>query len=177
MTLAEELERIATESGATAVLAAEAQPGERVYVCAFEEGEGERTWLALDATGNPLSERRRVRDAVTILALCELAEETAGGGDLDDLRSQLAALRVTENPPGIEAAEAAALELQHVLAAPPVLASPARLDEIGAATRKLEVALGGAVQGSPFAQAMKGASTVVEDLFRDVERGYRIDLA
>ncbi len=176
MTLAEELERIAAGSGATAILAAEAQPGERVYVCAFEEGEEGRTWLALDGDGNPVVERSRVRDAVTILALCELAEETAAGGDLDDLRSQLAALRVTENPPGIEEAEEAALALQHVLAAPPMLATPARLDEIGAATRKLEVALGGAVQGSPFAQAMKSASEVVEDLFGDVERSYRIEL-
>lgn len=177
MTLAEELERIAAQTGATAVLAAEAKPGERVYVCAFEVGEEERTWLAVDGDGNAVSERRRVRDAVTILALCELAEETAGGGDLDDLRSQLAALRVTESPPGIEEAEEAALVLQHVLRAPPVLATPARLDEIGAATRKLERALGGAVQGSPFAQAMTTASTVVEELLHDVERGYRIDLS
>ena len=102
--------------------------------------------------------------------------ETAAGGDLDELRSQLAALRLTENPPGIDEAEQAALELQHVLGAPPVLATPARLDEIGAATRRLEVALGGAVQGSPFAAAMKGASEVVEALQREVEGSYRIDL-
>lgn len=177
MALAEELERIVARTGATAVLAAEARPGERVYVCAFEEGADERTWIALDGDGEPVSERRRVRDAVTILALCELAEETAGGGDLDDLRSQLAALRVTENPPGIEEAEEAALALQHVLGAPPLLATPARLDEIGAAARALELALGGAVQGSPFAQAMTSASTVVEDLFHDVERGYRVALS
>lgn len=177
MTLAEELERIAAGSGASAILAAEAQPGKRIYVCAFDEAEGGRTWLALDSDGNPVAERRRVREAVSILALCELAEETAAGDDLDDLRSQLAALRVTENPPGIEEAEAAVLELQHVLAAPPVLATPARLDEIAAATRTVELSLGGAVQGSPFAHAMKTASEVVEDLFRDVERGYRIELS
>ena len=177
MALAEELERIAAQSGATAVLAAEAQPGERVYLCAFGESEDVRTWLALDGDGSPVAERRRVRDAVTILALCELAEETAGGGDLDDLRSQLAALRVTENPPGIEEAEEAALRLQHVLGAPPTLATPARLDEIGAATRTLELALGGAVQGSPFAQAMAGAAAVVEALLHDVERGYRVELS
>jgi len=176
MALAEELERVAELAGATAVLAAEAQPGERVYVCAFEADGGGRTWLALGAEGEPVSERRRVRDAVAILALCELAAETAAGGDLDDLRSQLAALRLTEDPPGIEEAEQAALELQHVLGAPPVLATPTRLDEIGAATRRLEVALGGAVQGSPFAAAMKGASEVVETLQREVEGSYRIDL-
>ena len=176
MALAEELEWIAERVGATAVLAAEAQPGERVYVCAFDVDAGGRSWLALDAAGEPVLERRRVRDAVAILALCELAEETAAGGDLDELRSQLAAVRMTENPPGIEEAEQAALELQRVLGAPPMLATPARLDEIGAATRRLEVALGGAVQGSPFAAAMKGASEVVEALQLDVEGSYRGDL-
>ena len=176
MVLADELEGIATRTGASAVLAAEAQPGERVYVCAFEAADGARSWLALDAGGEPVLERRRVRDAVAILALCELAEESAAGGDLDELRSQLAALRVTEDPPGIEDAEDAALELQHVLGTPPVLATPARLDEIGAATRRLEVALGGAVQGSPFAAAMKGASEVVEALQAEVEGSYRGDL-
>jgi hypothetical protein len=177
MELVDELERIAELVGATAVLAAEAQPGERVYVCAFEADGSSRTWLALDAGGEPVSERRRVRDAVAILALCELAEESAAGGDLDELRSQLAALRLTENPPGIDDAEQTALELQHVLGAPPVIATPARLDEIGAATRRLEVALGGAVQGSPFAAAMKGASEVVEALQREVEGSYRGELS
>ena len=177
MPLAQELERIVAQSGADAVLAAEAQPGERVYVCSFDEADGGRTWLAFDAAGQPVTDRQRLRDAVSIIALCELAEETAAGGDLDELRSQLAALRVTESPPGIEEAEEAALELQRVLGAPPTLATPARLDEIGAATRRLEVALGGATQGSPFAAAMKGASTVVDALFGDVERSYRIALS
>ena len=130
----------------------------------------------LDAEGRPLLDRRRVRDSVTILALCEVAEETAAGGDLDELRSQLAALRVTENPAGIDEAEEAALALQHVVGAPPKLATPARLDAIGVATRRLELALGGAVQGSPFAVALKSASEVVDALLRDVEAAYRGDL-
>ena len=174
--LADDLERVAARTGADAVLAAEPRPGDRVYVCAFEEADGGRTWLAFDEAVEPVTDRRRVRDAVSIVALCELAEETAGGGDLDELRSQLAALRVTEDPPGIEEADEAALELQRVLGAPPTLATPQRLDEIGAATRKLEVALGGAVQGSPFATAMKASSSVVEALFADVERSYRATL-
>ena len=177
MALEEELARIAARSGATAVLAAEAAPGDRLYVCSFEEADGGRTWLALDANGEPVADRRRVREAVSILALCELAEETAGGGDLDDLRAQLAALRVTESPPGIEEAEEAALELQRVLGAPPSIATPARLDEIGVATRRLEQVLGGPTQGSPFAAAMKGAGDVVEALWGDVERCYRIPLS
>ena len=176
MALTEELERIAELTGATAVLAAEAQPGERVYVCAFDLDGSGRTWLAVGADSEPISVRRRVRDAVAILALCELATETAAVGDLDDLRSQLAALRLTENPPGIDEADNAALELQQVLGTPPVLATPARLDEIGAATRRLEIALGGAVQGSPFATAMKGASEVVDALQCEVEGAYQIDL-
>jgi hypothetical protein len=176
MTLAEELERIVVQAGADAVLAAEAHPGERLYVCAFEEGDGGRSWLAFDRDGEPVADRRRVRDAVSILALCELAEETAAGGDLDELRSQLAALRITENPAGIEEAEEAVLALQHAIGAPPALATPARLDEIGAATRALEVALGGAMQGSPFAAAMKSAGEVVEALFADVAGSYRIPL-
>ena len=175
MTLADELERIAQQTGADAVLPAEPHTGERVYVCAFEEAGG-RTWLAVDGGGEPVAERQRVRDAVSILALCELAEETAAGGDLDELRSQLAALRVTENPPGIDEAEEAVLELQRVLGAPPTLATPARLDEIGAATRMLEVALGGVAQGSPFAAAMKSAGEVVDALVADVTGSYRIPL-
>jgi hypothetical protein len=177
MPLEEELGRIAARSGATAVLAAESAPGDRLYLCAFDEADGGRTWLALDADGEPVADRRSVREAVSILALCELAEETAGGGDLDELRSQLAALRVTESPPGTEEAEEAALELQRVLGAPPALASPARLDEIGVATRRLEQILGGPTQGSPFAAAMKGAGDVVESLWGDVERSYRIPLS
>ena len=176
MTLAAELERIAAQVGADAVLAAEPHTGERIYVCAFEEGDGGRTWLAFDRDGEPIAERQLVRDAVSIVALCELAEETAAGGDLDELRSQLAALRMTESPAGIEEAEEAALELQRVLGAPPTLATPTRLDEIGAATRQLEVALGGVTQGSPFAAAMKGAGDVVDALFTDIAGSYRIPL-
>lgn len=176
MALADDLEQVAARTGADAVLAAESRPGERIYVCAFDEADGGRTWLAFDGDGREVTDRPRLRDAVSIVALCELAEETAGGGDLDELRSQLAALRITESPPGIEEAEEAALELQRVLGAPPTLATPERLDAIGAATRRLEAALGGAVQGSPFAAAMKASSSVVEALFGDVERSYRAAL-
>lgn len=173
MSLGEELAEVAARTGADAVLAAEPEPGDRVYVCAFEEADGGRTWLAFDAAGEQVSDRRRLREAVSIVALCELAEENAAGGDLDELRSQLAALRITESPPGIEEAEEAALELQRVLGAPPTLATPRRLDEIGAATRRLETALGGVGRGSPFAAAMKASAAVVDALYGDVERSYR----
>jgi hypothetical protein len=174
--LAEELGQVASRAGADAVLVAEAHPGDRIYLCAFEETDGGRTWLAYDTGGEEVADRTRVRDAVSIVALCELAEETAAGGDLDELRAQLAALRITESPPGIEEAEEAALELQHALGAPPTVATPARLDAIGAATRRLELALGSAVHGSPFANAMKGAGDVVEALYADIAGSYRIPL-
>ena len=65
----------------------------------------------LDARGRVVEDRALVRDAVSIVTMCELAEEAAGGGDLDELRSRLVALRLTENPPGIDEAEEAAIEL------------------------------------------------------------------
>ena len=176
MALADELERIAAVSGANAVLAAEAHPGDRIYICSFDEADGARTWLAYDAESEPVDDRLRVRDAVSIIALCELAAETAAGGDLDELRSQLAALSVTENPPRDRGGRRSVTRASARARRATVLATPARLDEIGIATRKLEVALGSAVHGSPFAEAMKGASDLVEALFGEIERGYRTDL-
>src|SRR5688572_25750293 len=52
----------------------------RVYLCAFSAGD-DRTWLALDADGQPLADRDLVRDAVSIAALCELADEASGSSD------------------------------------------------------------------------------------------------
>jgi hypothetical protein len=185
MTLADELDGIAAAAATLsaegeqvlAVLPTEARAGRRVYLCAYGSGDGgPETWLALDAEGRPVAERDVVRDAVSIAAMCELAEETAAGGDLDELRSRLVALRVTENPPGIDEAEAAVEQLQRVLGTPPQLATTARLDEIGRATRELELALGGGLQGSPFAQAMKAAPDVVEQLTAEVESSYRAAL-
>ena len=75
---------------------------------------------------------------MSIAALCEVAADTAGGGDLEGLIASLADLREREAPEGIEDAEAAARQLLDVLGEPPQLSTPARLDEIGAATRRLE---------------------------------------
>jgi hypothetical protein len=55
------------------------------------------------------------------------------------------------------------------------VATPERLDAIGAATLKLEGLLGGA--GSPFAVAMKQATTTVDELTRDVEAAYKVPLS
>ena len=100
MGLAEELERIAAAAAAhasdgesvAAVLAAEPATGRRVYLCAYEGGDV-RTWLGLDEAERPVDDRGLVRDAASIAALCEVAVEVAGGGDLEELRAQLVAVR------------------------------------------------------------------------------------
>ena len=147
----------------------------REYLCAFETEAGERSWLVVDDGGAPVLDRRDIRDVVAITALCEIAEESAVGGDLDELLAQLVALRLTENPEGIDEAEDAVRTLQHTIGTPPHLATPARLDEIGVATRRLEQALDPAAP-SPFTAALKGAQATIDELLREVEAGYRVPL-
>jgi hypothetical protein len=180
--LQDDLDRIAVAAAAFAeqgeelagVVAAEPRAGERVYLCAFGGGES-HTWLALDDAGEPIANRELVRQAASLVALCEVAEESAGGGELDELRSRLVALRLTENPPGIDEAEEAVLALQQVLGVAPRLATTKWLDEVGAATRRLEEALGDSGL-SPFAEAMKAAAQSVQDFVTDVEANSRVAL-
>jgi len=103
--------------------------GLRLYVCAYGN-EDSTTWLVLDATGVPVEERSLVHDAVSIAALCEVAEEAAG----------------------VEPNEAR-------------VASPALLDELG----------GNA--GPELGAAVQGAGDTIEELMRDVERGYKRPLS
>jgi hypothetical protein len=159
-----------------AVLAAEPSPGRRYYVCAFRArgAGGERTWLVLDADDRPVTSRTVAREAASIAGMAEVAADTAGGGDLEALRQDLVALRVTENPPGIDEAEDAALALERAVGAPPRLATPVYLDEVGAATRRLELALG---EGeSPFGKAMAAAIAAVDSLTDEVEARYKREL-
>ena len=183
MGLSDDVARIAEAAGAFAgpgerlagVLAAEPVGADRVYLCAFETGDG-TSWLALDEAGRPVDERKRVRDAASLAALCEVAEETAGGGDLPALRARLRELRETEAPEGIEAAEDAAAALEQTLEAEPRLARSTYLDAVGAAARRREQTLGDDA-GSPFAAAMQQAIGSVEELADDVERRYKGPLA
>jgi hypothetical protein len=160
----------------TAILAAEPVPGARCYLCALEGEDGGRRWLALDGEGAPVTSRRELRDAVSIAALCEIAAETAGGGDLAALGERLAALRGTGRDGDVEEALAAVASLRDELGAPPQLATPSRLDAIGVATRRLELALDPAAS-SPFAAAMRSAQGAVDELAREVEAGYLVELA
>ena len=157
----------------TGVIPTEPEAGRRVYLCAFRGPM--RTWVALDDAARPVGDRALVRSAVSIAALCELAEESAGGGKLEELRAQLVSVRLTEHPEGIEEAEAAALDLERTIGTAPRLATPAYLDAVGAATRRLEQALGEGVR-SPFVEAMKQASTAVGELEREVMSCYKDEL-
>ncbi len=158
----------------SAVIPTEAAGGARVYLCAFVAGDA-KSWLALDAAGEPVRDRRVLRDAVSIACMCEIAEETAGGGSLPELRAQLAILRETEAPEGIEEAERAVVELEQTVGGELRVASPAYLDEIGAATRRLEVALGDR-GASPFSEAMKAAGLTIDGLAADIEEHYKLEL-
>jgi hypothetical protein len=109
------------------IIPAEPGKGGRVYVCAYRDGD-ETSWLVLDASGKPVEDRDLVKDAVSIAALCELAEEAGGSGNGET-----------------------------------ILATPAHLDSLGA----------GAEDSVAFAEAMKRATGTVDELVRDVERGYK----
>jgi hypothetical protein len=183
-TLAADLEAVA-ERAATeharpgdriaAVLPTESSPGKRVYLVAFDDADGYRSWVALDEAGGAVTDKRDLRDAIAVAVLCEIAADSAGGGDVDGLIARLEELRLTEAPEGIENAEAAARALRDVLGEPPQLATPERLDEIGAATRRLERELD-PMSASPFASAMRAAEGAVAELQREIEAGYRVPL-
>jgi hypothetical protein len=181
MSVSEDVRRVADAAAAFAepgeelagVLAVDTL-GRRVYLCAFESDEG-HAWLVLGDAGEPLTDGRLVRDAASLAALCEVAEESAGGGHLAELQARLAELRETDNPEGIEEAEAAAVALAETLQPEPRVASGDYLDALGSASRRLEQALGES-GASPFAAAMQAALGSVEELAADVERNYKVAL-
>lgn len=85
MTLDRDLRRIAETAGKHAaegeevsgIVPAEPASGIRLYVCAYGD-ERATSWLVLDATGVPVGDRSLVHEAVSIAALCEVAEDAAG---------------------------------------------------------------------------------------------------
>jgi hypothetical protein len=157
------------------ILATETLGSGRIYLCAYECERG-RSWLALDEHGRPSASRNTVRDAASIAVLCELAEESAGGGDVEELIARLVELREREAPPGIDAAERAARALAAAIEPAPRLATTDYLDRLGAASRRLEQALGEDA-ASPFAAAMQGGLAAVAELTAEIERSYKGPLA
>jgi hypothetical protein len=181
--LADELARIARlaaahagpEDAVSGVIATEPEPGRRVYLCSFDDADGYRSWLAVGADGDAVESRSELRDAISIAALCEFAADAAGGGDLDDLLARIVELRRAEAPAGLDEAEEAARVLRGVVGEPPQLATPVRLDAIGAAVVRLERELD-PLAPSPFTAAMRSAEPAIAELRREIEAGYRIDL-
>ena len=176
MSLTDDLDRIGTTAEryaaagerVTAVLAAEPRAGRRVYLCAYEPAG----WLAFDDDGQPLADRRLVREAAELAALAELTADNAGGEELDELRTTLRALREREHPDGIEEAEAAAAAVAAALEDEPRVATFEFVDRVGALVRALEQALGTS-SASPFATLMQQARPAVDELADDVERHYK----
>ena len=113
------------------IVPAEPSRGVRLYLCAYRHEE-ETSWLVLDADGAPVEDRSLVRDAVSIAALWELANELRGD-ELDGTQ----------------------------------VASPALLDRAAADVE----------DPAAYAQAIAQATGTVDELVRDVERGYKRPLS
>jgi hypothetical protein len=169
MASADDLERMALAAATdgdrvVGVLAAEVLDGSLVYLCAFESG----AWLALDAAAKPVTSEQAVHEAASLAALCEVAEESAGGGHLPELRVRLREL-------GLEEADTAAAELEAAIMPPPRVATNAYLDVLGIASRRLEQALGDEA-GSPFAVTLQQALPAVEELAAQVTARHKTPL-
>jgi hypothetical protein len=106
-----------------ALLTVETAAGERVYLAAFANADGRQEWLALDHDGVPVTSRERVREAASIAALVEVAEDSA----------------------------------EHVADGPRVASLP-YLDSIGGDS------------------SIAGALPAVEELTRDIEQHYKLEL-
>jgi len=134
--LTDDVERIAAVAAAyasageelAAVLPVEPTAGQRIYLCAFTSEESAQTWLAFDDAGTPVTSRKHVRDAASIAALVEVAEDNSEAP---------AELRV---------------------------ASLAYLDALSAGAR------------GNVAAALQSAVPVVDELTKDVEGNYKLEL-
>lgn len=138
MALSDDVSRIAEAAAryavageeVAAVIPVEPATDERVYLCAFATAEGSQTWLALDDNGAAVTNRTRVRDAASIAALVEVAEETVATPEVDE----------------------------------PRLASPSYLDSIGA------------TEARDVTGALQSALPAIDELTRDVELNYKLEL-
>jgi hypothetical protein len=176
MKLEEELETAVTAAGRharpgeqpVAVVAAE-PAGTRVFVVALAAGE-DLGFVAVDRAGTAVADRRLVKDAVSLAALAERAEEVSGATAADDLveqfRGTAESLRAAGEGEAAAAAEAVAEAGVRLgaAAAGPRAATPVYLDRLAALAGELAAAIDafvaqaerlgqGAEQAAPAAQA------------------------
>jgi hypothetical protein len=153
MSLERELERAAAMASSharageqvAAVMPAEPVPGMRLYLAAFES-RGDLGYLLLDASGEPVRDRRVVRDAVTVIALSERAEEVSSAVAADAIADRFD--RLVERLAGADADAAAAAggvaqaarRVSGVTGGARV-ATPGYLDQLGAAATELGAAM------------------------------------
>jgi hypothetical protein len=114
-----------------AVMPAQPVTGQTVYLSAFERGAA-RSYVVLDGSGEIVSDRRVVADAVAVLAMAERAEEVAAAPAADDLELAFTDLATTFAE--LDPAAAAA-------ASGPRAASPAYLDRIAHVANTLGASL------------------------------------
>jgi hypothetical protein len=129
-----------------AVLPAEPHAGARVYLTAFGGGDKIR-YLAVDADGNPVTDRTLVRDTVAMLALAERADEVSGAVSAGELEGAFATAAAELGAAGLTAEHDAAEVVRRAVAAladeaaGPRVATPAYLDRIAACAAELSGAL------------------------------------
>jgi hypothetical protein len=128
-----------------AVMPAESEPGQIVFLTAFE-GADELSYAVLAMDGSVLTDRRAVGDVVTVLALAERAEELSAATEADGLQLAFGDLETTLRSVDAEAADAAAGVVAAAaetaqIAAGPRAATPAYLDRVAHVAEAMAVAL------------------------------------
>ena len=172
MTLEEELETAVTAAGRharpgeqpVAVMAAE-PAGTRVFVVALAAGD-DLGFVAVDGAGTAVADRRLVKDAVSLAALAERAEEVSGATAADDLveqfRGAATALRRAGEGEAAAAADAVAEAGARLgaAAAGPRTATPVYLDRLAALAGELAAAIEAfVVQAERLGQGAEQASS------------------
>jgi hypothetical protein len=128
-----------------AVMPAEPQPGARVYLAAFQSASG-LGYLAVDGAGDPVRDARLVRDAVSVIALAERAEEVSTLVDAEAVADRFDGLARDLEQADAAVAQAArevarAAREVAALAGGVRLATPGYLDRVGEAAGSLGAAL------------------------------------
>jgi hypothetical protein len=142
--------------------------GTRVFVVALAAGD-ELGYVAVDGAGAAVADRRLVKDAVSLSALAERAEEVSGATAADDLveqfRGAAGSLRRAGEGEAAAAAEAVAEAGARLgaAAAGPRAATPVYLDRLAALAGELAAAIEAFVlQAERLGRGVEKASPAAE---------------